>query len=30
MGLKALLKILVYGDGKDFSGDASSVIWLKG
>jgi hypothetical protein len=30
MGLKALLKILIYGDGKDFSGDASSVIWLKG
>lgn len=30
MGLKALLKVLVYGDGKDFSGDASSVIWLKG
>jgi hypothetical protein len=30
MGLKALLKILVYQDGKDFNGDGSSVIWLKG
>jgi len=29
-GLKPLLKILVYSDGKDFSGDASSVVWLKG
>ena len=29
MGLKHLLKILVYDNGKRFSGDASSVIWLK-
>lgn len=29
MGLKALLKILVYQDGEGFSGDGSSVIWLK-
>ncbi len=29
MGLKALLKILVYEDGEGFSGDGSSVIWLK-
>jgi len=28
-GLKSLLKILVYDDGGRFSGDASSVIWLK-
>jgi len=28
-GLKSLLKILVYDDGDRFSGDASSVIWLK-
>jgi DNA repair photolyase len=28
-GLKSLLKILVYDDGGQFSGDASSVIWLK-
>lgn len=30
MGLKALLKILVYQDGEGFRGDGSSVIWLKG
>ena len=29
VGLKSLLKILVYDDGGRFSGDASSVIWLK-
>lgn len=28
-GLKHLLRILVYADGKGFTGDASSVIWLK-
>ncbi|BAH73593.1 SPL family radical SAM protein [Solidesulfovibrio magneticus] len=30
VGLKSLLKILVYQDGEGFRGDGSSVIWLKG
>lgn len=28
-GLKGRLKILIYDDGMQFSGDSSSVIWLK-
>jgi DNA repair photolyase len=29
MGMRHLLKILVYADGKSFAGDSRSVIWLK-